>query len=203
MQYTSNQEIAGRVVKLIVRCTNCSAGLPDENLNSQSFDPCPICSSSIRADVFPAAYNSLSEGTSGELLMVDNESGCFYHPGKQAVTSCSHCGRFLCSLCDIDFDDRHLCISCIESGKKKGKIKNLENSRARYDNIALGFSVFPLFFWFITLITSFITIYIVIRYWKKTAGIVSKHRARMVLALLFALMQITGWSVFFIGLITR
>ncbi len=187
---------------MIVRCTNCSAGLPDEVLNSQTYSPCPICGSLIRADVFPAAFKTFSGGASGDLLLMDNESGCFYHPGKQAVTSCSHCGRFLCSLCDIDFDDRHLCISCIESGKKKGKIKKLETARTRYDNIALMFSVLPLIIWPITVITSLVTVYIVLRYWKQTEGATGKHRFRMVFSLILALIQVAGWCIFIYSVIT-
>ena len=178
----------------MIRCTKCSATLPDENINSRSFMPCPICSSMIRTDVFPAAYETFSLGSSGELLLMDDESSCFYHPSKQAVTTCSSCGRFLCSLCDIDFSDRHMCISCIESGKKKGIIGKLEDRRVRYDNIALGLAVLPIFIWPFTLITAPIAVFVVFRYWRKPSGILRKSRLRMIFALLLAGVQILLWT---------
>jgi hypothetical protein len=179
----------------LIRCTNCSAILPEENINSRSFIPCSICSSLIRADVFPAAYKSFQEGSAGELLLLDDESSCFYHPNKQAVSTCSYCGRFLCSLCDIDFNDNHMCISCIESGKKKGKIVKLEDKRIRYDNVSFGLAVLPIFVWPLTLITAPVAVFCVFRFWNKPSGIIRKSRFRMILALIVALMQIAGWSI--------
>ena len=49
-----------------------------------------------------------------------------------------------CALCSIDFAGRHLCPACLESGKTKGKMADLENRRVLYDNIALAVSLLPL-----------------------------------------------------------
>ncbi|MBN2419756.1 MAG: hypothetical protein JXL81_10255 [Deltaproteobacteria bacterium] len=197
----------------MIRCTNCAAILPDENINSQAFNPCPICGSLVRADVFPAANNTLSGGSSGELLLMDDESSCFYHPDKQAVTTCSYCGRFLCSLCDIDFDDQHLCPACLDSGKKKGVINKLENRRILYDNIALGLAVFPILvlltviFWVfaipIALITAPAAIIVAIRYWNRPSSIIKRGRLRMILALPIAFLQIAGLFILFYSLISK
>lgn len=176
----------------MIRCTNCAASLPDEHINSQGFNPCPICHSLIRADVFPAAYETPARGTSGELVLVDNESSCFFHQNKQAVTACSHCGRFLCALCDIDFNGQHLCITCIESGKKKGKISKLQNKNFLYDNIVLGIAILPTLTFYLPVITAPATIFLAIKYWNKTSGIIKRGRFRIVLALLIALLEIIG-----------
>ena len=184
----------------MIRCTNCFGTLPDENINSQTFSPCPICSSLIRADVFPAAYKPFSSSQSGESLLIDGEAGCFYHPDKQAVTACSHCGRFLCSLCDIDFNDQHLCTSCIESGKKKKKINKLEDSRIRYDNLTLGLALSPVLNIYLSILTAPATVFIFFWCWNKPSGIVRKSRLRMILALLLALGQVTGWVIFLYNL---
>jgi hypothetical protein len=191
LRYTCCQEISRKVDELI-RCPNCAASLPDEQINSQGFNPCPICRSLIRADVFPAIYETPVGGTSGELLLVDNESSCFYHQNKQALTACASCGRFLCALCDIDFNGQHLCMSCIESGKKKGKIGKLQNSKFLYDNIVLGMAILPVFTFYLPVITAPTTIFLAIKYWNKTSGIIKRGRLRIVLALLIALMEIVG-----------
>lgn len=197
----------------MIRCTNCSAALPAENINQQAFNPCPICGSLIMADVFPAAYKTLSEGASGELLMVDDESSCFYHPNKQAVITCSYCGRFLCSLCDIDFDDQHLCPSCFDTGKKKGKIRKLENRRVLYDNIALGLAVLPLcfiltvIFWVFAIPAVVIgapaAVFIVIWAWKKPSSIIKRSKLRMVLAMLLACLEIAGLVILILIIISK
>lgn len=195
----------------MIICTKCSAYLPEELFNSQG--NCPICDSLIRVDVFPAAFNSLSDEKQGETLLIDNESSCFFHPNKQAVATCSYCGRFLCSLCDIDFEKQHLCASCLDIGKKKGKIKKLENRRVLYDNIALGLAILPIFFiatiifWFFaipaTVIAAPATIFIVIRFWKKPTSIIRRGKLRMVLALLLACLQIAVVLILIIILISK
>jgi hypothetical protein len=197
----------------LIQCTNCTAILPVENINSKTFKPCPICSSLIRADLFPAVYNNLAGGTLGELRVEDDESSCFYHPNKQAVTTCLNCGRFLCSLCDIDFNEQHFCASCLDSGKKKGVIKQLENKRILYDNIALGLAILPvillltIIFWVlavpITIFTAPTAIFIVIRYWNTPSSIIKRSKLRMIIALLIACLQIAGLALSIFYLISK
>ena len=69
-------------------------------------------------------------------------------------------------------------------GQKKGKLKQLENRRTLYDNIALALSVCPV------LITAPIGLYMAIRYWNAPTSIVPRGKWRFVLAIIFALVQI-------------
>jgi hypothetical protein len=180
--------------KALIACTNCSAPLAHESLNQEELAICPSCGVMIRADVFPAIFKSLSQGTAGELLFFEGEASCFYHHNKRAVVACASCGRFLCSLCDVDFNDRHLCPTCLDVGKKKGKIQNLENHRILHDNLCLALAIVPLIIWPVTILTAPLTIYFVIRYWKRPSSIIKRSKIRLVIALLIAVIQITGMS---------
>lgn len=102
------------------------APLKGELFNTPEMSRCPSCGVLIKADVFPALFRELPTGNSGETLLMDDEAACFYHPGKKAVVPCSVCGRFLCALCDIDFNGRHICPSCLETGKKNGRSETLK-----------------------------------------------------------------------------
>src|SRR6187549_347010 len=104
-----------------VRCSRCQALLPVASYRNDEMVPCPSCSSALQVYAFPALFRPVEAGKTGDLVIVDGESSCFYHPEKKAVVTCSYCGRFLCALCDVDFNGEHLCPPCIESGKKKGK----------------------------------------------------------------------------------
>ena len=106
---------------------------------------------------------------------------------------CSFCGRFICALCDIDFGGQHICPTCLAAGKKKGRIKTLENQRTLYDSIALSMAVAPLIFFWLTIISAPITIYLVIRYWKAPTSIVGRTKIRFVVAFLLALAELVGW----------
>src|SRR5262249_16125509 len=39
---------------------------------------------------------------------------CAVHPGNVAVGPCKRCGTFMCGLCRTRWDDRTLCLACVE-----------------------------------------------------------------------------------------
>jgi hypothetical protein len=170
-------------------------------LNQPDFAPCPACGVPLLAEVFPALFRPVGAGQSAERLIVDDESSCFYHPQKKAVLPCDGCGRFLCALCDCPLHGQHYCPACLEAGRTKGKIKNLENERTLYDNIALSLVILPIALiitYYFTLIMAPMAIYVAIRYWKAPGSIVRRTKVRFMLAVLIALLEIGGWSTYFV-----
>lgn len=164
---------------------------------------CPGCGASIRVSVFPSLFKKETAVNSGESILVENEAGCFYHPLKKAVVPCAECGRFLCALCDIELGGKHVCPACIESGKKKGKIKNLENHRTLYDDIALSLSIVPLLFFWVTLITAPVSLYYSVRYWSAPSSIIPRTKIKFIIASFLATLQIAGWALFFFNIIPK
>ncbi len=168
-----------------------------DRVNTPEPLPCPSCGTPVQALVFPAMFRELPTGTAGEKLLVADEAGCFFHPKKKAVVPCDACGRFLCALCDVDFNGRHLCPLCLESGQKKRKIKNLEKHRTIYDSIVLYMAVLPMFTVWLTLITAPLTIVMAIRYWKAPSSILPRTKIRFIAAMGIAALQVAGWTMFF------
>ena len=42
---------------------------------------------------------------------LDGEASCYFHAHKRAAVPCDGCGRFLCSLCDLNFfSDEGVCL---------------------------------------------------------------------------------------------
>jgi hypothetical protein len=161
-------------------------------LNLPGFHQCPHCGVSVRADVFPAQFRGWQPADKGDAVMQD-EAGCFYHPHKKAVVPCAACGRFLCDLCDVDFDGRHICPPCLEAGKEKRKMEKLETRRVLYDNVAIAFAVIPILFIWATIITAPVVLYITVRHWKSPLSIIPRTRARFVIASSIAALQLGGW----------
>jgi len=182
-------------------CTKCNTYLKSDNYNTSVLMPCQSCGAYVQANVFPALFKKIMPGETGEKLLTDNEAGCFYHPGKKAETACESCGRFLCSLCDMDLNGQHICPLCLEKGRKKRRIINLENERVLYDRIALSLAVYPLFIFWMTFITAPIVIYIVIRYWKARMSITGSTKIRFIAAFIIAGIQLAGWSSFVYSII--
>lgn len=190
-------------MNLLVQCPQCRAWLVEGIFNQPDLQPCPACGVPLQVEIFPALFRKISPGQSGEVILVEGESGCFYHPQKKAVRPCDGCGRFLCALCDCELNNQHFCPACLEAGKTKGKIKSLENQRTLYDGIALSLAIYPLIFFYFTLITAPMALFIAIRHWKSPMSIVRPTKIRYVVAIFLALLQITGWGILFVVLATR
>jgi hypothetical protein len=181
-----------------MECPECQTPVLESALNQYRLTPCNGCSSLLEVEVFPALFRQNAPGQTGEVLLADGESACFYHANKKAVLPCHSCGRFLCALCDCELNGEHFCPACLEAGKTKGKIKNLENQRTLYDSIALMLAVLPLatvVFWFFTPITAPIALFMSIAYWNAPRSIIHRTKIRYVIALVFAVLQIAGWGI--------
>lgn len=175
-------------------------------MNRGGFSPCSFCGVPLEVEVFPALNRPVAQGTSGEPVMIDGEASCAYHPQKKAVVPCDACGRFLCSLCDCELNNQHFCPGCLNTGKQKGKITNLENQRTLYGSIALALTIYPLVLIvgiYFLIITAPIALYTAIRYWKAPGSIVGGGHTRHVLAIVFGTIELVGWIVFVYYLATE
>ncbi len=178
-------------------CDNCgkriSLPLPKASVRRL----CPYCDAHIRLEVFPALLKESASGKVGEALIIADDSSCFYHPSKKAEIPCDGCGRFLCSTCDIEFNDQHLCSNCIEKGVVKGaekeQLEHLQKGITQYDKIALYIAVFSMFIFYVSIFTAPVVLYISIRYWKRPLSVLPRNRWRYVLASSLALIQFFGW----------
>jgi hypothetical protein len=88
---------------------------------------------------------------------------------------------------------QHLCPACLQTGKRKGKLKQLENRRLLYDSLSLTLALAPMLIFYFTILTAPATIYVVIRYAKAQGSIVGRSKWRMVVAFIIAVLQIVGW----------
>jgi hypothetical protein len=178
-----------------VACGSCGAELSVPLPEASVHTPCPTCETDVWVEAFPALIKGVAPGKSGERLLVDDESSCFYHPGKKAVILCDGCGRFLCALCEIDLSGQHLCPVCIETGVKKAKLKNLKKESVYYDVIAMAVAIIPMIFLWISFITAPIALYIAIRYWKTPLSVVPRRKWRFVVAIVAAGLQLVAWGM--------
>lgn len=187
-----------------VSCPKCRTPLPEFLFNQGEPAPCPACDARVQVEVFPALFKQIAEGKAGETILVEGEASCFYHPQKRASLPCAACGRFLCALCDVELNGEHLCPTCLETGRKKGKLAQLETKRVLYDSTALLLAVFPLVIfcaWWASLVTAPAAIILAVYSWYQPPSILPRTRLRSWLAILFGLIQITAWILLFTGVL--
>src|SRR3954463_6063163 len=127
----------------VATCPKCQMPLPESAINAGQIEKCPACPAQVEAILFPAVFKKPDSGKPGETILVEGEASCFYHPQKRATIPCAICGRFLCALCDVELNDQHLCPGCLDTGRKRGKLVQLETRRTLHDSSALVLSVIP------------------------------------------------------------
>ena len=181
-------------------CPSCQNSLPGALCNTGAITHCPACDGAIQIEIFPAFFKPVNAGQKAETLLEEGVSSCFYHEQKKAVVPCDACGRFLCALCDLDFNGRHLCPACLQSGKKKGDLPELENRRTIYDSAALSTALLPLLVLPVTLATAPLAVVLAICSFFRPSSLIPRTRIRAWLALAFGLLQVAGWVAFFFSM---
>jgi ribosomal protein S27E len=187
-----------------IQCPKCRRLLVEEWIyNASTPMRCPGCGDALRIEVYPAFFRRTVALPEEVVSPAEGDSTCFYHASKKAVLPCDACGRFLCALCDCELNGQHLCPRCLEAGQSKGKIKNLDSSRKKWDSIALGLAVLPIatiVFWVFTIVTAPMALFIAIRYWNAPRSIFHQTKMRLVIAIVIAIMEILGWIALFYSL---
>lgn len=171
-----------------------------ERFNSGEEFQCGNCGAKLEIEVFPALFRGAEAVMRGEELSAADEASCFYHPQKTAAALCNACGRFLCTLCETELAGRCLCPSCIDKGRHNEEIEQLVTRRTLHDSLALSMAILPMLFFFVTVVTAPIAIYIAIHNWKRPGSILPRSRFRFVLAIVIALAQIAGWGALLVKL---
>ncbi|MBI5802196.1 MAG: hypothetical protein HZA92_15915 [Verrucomicrobia bacterium] len=185
-----------------VTCAKCRSPLGDL-FNAAELRPCPGCAVPTLVEVFPALFRDRVVGAMAETILTVGDAGCFFHPQKKAVVPCEGCGRFLCALCDVELNSQHLCPSCLEIGRKQGRLKSLENHRDLHDRAALLLATLPLLLIWPSVVCSPLALFLVFRHWKEPGDYVRPGKSRFILAGILAGLQVIAWIGFFLYLAIR
>ena len=134
--------------------------------------------------------------------LVEGEASCYEHRSKRAVALCSHCGRFLCGLCEVEVGGSVWCPECLGASGSRPKLAALETSRTLYDSIALTLATWPLFiFFYASVFTAPAALYVAIRYWNAPSSLVPRKRWRQIAAILIAGAQLFLFAAAIVALV--
>ena len=180
-----------------VLCPACRRPLPGWACNTPELTACPSCQRLLLIEIFPALFQPVSVARPGETILEEGVSSCFYHEQKRAVIACDGCGRFLCSLCDVELNNHHLCPNCLQTCQAKGKLVTLENQRILWDSAALALCLLPLLIWPFTLLTAPVALSCAIYSFFRPSSLVPRTRLRAWVAIVLSLAQIAAWIFLF------
>ncbi len=175
---------------MLVLCPNCNNGLPNWLLQGEPVNTaCPACLTDLTVEVFPALFRAAPVIEAGTLA--EGEASCYEHGNRRAVALCSHCGRFLCGLCEVEVGGSVWCPDCLGTGGPRPKLAALETSRTLYDSIALTLATWPVFiFFYVTVFTAPAALYVAIRYWNAPSSLIPRNKWRQITAILVALAEL-------------
>ncbi len=177
-------------------CPKCRAPLPPWALNTDVPVPCPACGTPQATRAFPALFRQGRAGAGAALS--EGEAGCFFHPARRAAAVCSACGRFLCSLCEIQAKEGVVCPSCLAGRDLDTGEGEFVSRRSTYDHVVMGIAVLPMLAIWPTIITAPLTWVVALKHWRSPISLVRTSRWRFPAALAIATLQMAGWTVFFI-----
>jgi hypothetical protein len=184
-------------------CSNCGSAVPTALINTGQLESCPSCASQIETEIFPAFFRPIAPGSVGDALVVDTHASCYYHPQKQAAVLCVTCGRFICSLCDVELEGQHLCPPCLETAHKTGKIKSIESRRVLHDTIALNLAFLSFLIFYISFITAPLALYIALKHRKEPSSLLGRSGFRRWAAIVISSLQILAWITVILVLVFR
>lgn len=188
------------------QCLRCELPLTPELYNQPEPVPCPRCALPFLGRVYPATLRTPT-GSAGEALTSAELSSCFFHPAKKAEVACEQCGRFLCALCDLEVEGKHLCPTCLEAGLKKQSMATFRTGVTRWDNVAFLLTVVtPLTVAgiYFTMFTAAAALFIAAWKWNSPRErLVARGRGRMIVSALLATGQLVGWAMLLYFILRR
>jgi hypothetical protein len=108
---------------------------------------CPRCLRAFEAFVLHPPERRVRVAT---LVEAGPEGGiaCAAHKRNAAVTSCSRCGVFMCTLCQVEADGKVWCPACFDRLSAEGALESARTSFRDWAGLCHAFALLglPLFF---------------------------------------------------------
>jgi hypothetical protein len=173
---------------MALSCPRCYAKLPEPAAR------CANCNSRLESLTFVAAA---PPSGAGSLLAAGGGADCFFCPEQPATGSCTTCGRFVCTRCEVDWAGQKTCLTCLHAGREIREDDRFVTKRTLWDNFALALLIWPavivpFYGLFFSLLAAPVAIFMIVKNWNAPRGIVPRGRGRQIAALVVSGLLIAG-----------
>ncbi len=173
---------------MALSCPRCYAKLP------APAERCTNCNSKLESLTFVAATPPTANES---VLAAGGGADCFFCPEQPATDSCQSCGRFVCTRCEVDWGGKKTCLTCLHAGREVRQDDRFLTKRTLWDNLALNLIIWPpiivpFYGLMFSLLASPAAIFIIIKNWNTSRGIVPRGRARQIATLTISTLLIVG-----------
>lgn len=183
-------------------CPKCGYALERSYWNQQQFQPCARCRTNLRLLVFPLAVAPAAIPPPNP-DSAQGEATCYYHSNKQAHAPCSVCGRFLCTVCDVEFRGEHWCPACLKLQVEGQQQPVFQRNKMRFDSLALLLVTVPALLISPTLFCTPVAIFLCIRHWNDDPGFLPRTKLRLYFAAAFATLQLASWIALIVFVVSN
>lgn len=130
-------------------CPRCHAHLTADWIRSGTV-LCHDCGKEFEATAFTPPQPRLRVA---EVIQSGPEgaNACANHARNAAVTSCTRCGLFICSLCDMNVGSGSYCPSCFDRVRNDGSLAAASTRYRDYSTMARNAAILGVFFSFMLL----------------------------------------------------
>lgn len=116
-------------------CPRCAMPLGDSQRQSGTIT-CRACGKEFEATAFEPPVRPARQAQTVDGAGPDGATACATHSGNAAVTSCSRCGLFICSLCEMTIATGTYCPSCFDRIRTEGTQPEVVTRHRDYVSIA-------------------------------------------------------------------
>ena len=179
-------------------CPECGLALPFHALDPNQELTCTGCRRPLRGQVFRRWSAPDFKPALGSERALDGDAVCFFHASNRAALACDACGRFVCTVCDLQVGARHLCPACLSTGLDKQKLPEIVPRRFLWSQAALVIGLLGLFpgliMWPFVIVSGPLGIFFALFGWKRPGSLVTGQRHWMaVVGIILCLAQIVTW----------
>lgn len=118
-----------------VRCPDCGGNVAPIETRT-GWQTCPYCEKRLQIGSW-----SIDRRSTNAAAAMPEQATCYFHPDKAFQACCQRCGRFICTLCDLQLGVEHICPTCFERGRAEarpnGGTAEWRYRDVLYDSIAL------------------------------------------------------------------
>ena len=145
-------------------CPHCGGDVaPVES--ETGWQSCPSCANRLQVRIWTVVHQNTNAA-----VALSDQATCFFHPDKAFQACCQRCGRFVCTLCDLQLGAEHICPACFERGRTdsgtEGSKAEWRSRDVLYDSIAVTLGWGWILFWPVFLAAVPIVIVLHVKYRK-------------------------------------
>jgi len=171
----------------LLDCYQCGAPIPWQ-IAPHQMTVCPGCKETTELYLFPAAETKTSAAGRSTQSFSEDEAVCFNHESRKATVICEGCGKFLCALCDVEWEYRHLCSQCITREQAQNDNPEAKRLYYRHDVLALCFLAMTILMWFLSFVFYPVALILIVMGFRKPMSAMPRRRWLLYLTFLVALL---------------